>query len=260
MELGMYLKNLPPKQWIEARKQEGVKVHTVKSWAAFVEKREILLLTDVEPMVVRAAKEDIPVIYYQEPGCPNVYQGDMTVLELEEVDGTFLERVFRRHRGLPWQIAETERLLIRESVLEDFEGIWELYKGQETMRFLENLEEKEAEREKLAAYIRHQYPFYGYGLYSVLEKKSGELVGRIGFENREYEGEIVLELGYLIREDRRRLGYAMEAACALEKHLEELTGEGRAMIFCHKENTASIRTAKKLTEKCPSSFQICFFP
>lgn len=252
MELGIYLRNEPPKSWIEAIEKEG--------WSVFMEKQGDILLTDVENQVRQAAGDGIPVIYYQAEGCPNVYQADMTVLELEDVDGTLLERVYRRNKGLAWRIAETERLVIRESVSEDFEGLWKLYKGKETLRFLDAPGEKEVEREKLEAYIRHQYPFYGYGLYTVLEKKSGEIIGRVGFENREYEGEVCLEMGYLIREDCRNQGYAAEAARALGNCAEELTGESRVSIFCHRENEASIRVAKKIAEKCPKVFQIRFFP
>ena len=41
------------------------------------------------------------------------------VEDLEDADQKFLEQVVRRHLGLPWKIAETRRLLIREFAEED---------------------------------------------------------------------------------------------------------------------------------------------
>ena len=41
------------------------------------------------------------------------------ITDPEDADETFLERVVRRHLALPWLIAETDRLIIREFSQDD---------------------------------------------------------------------------------------------------------------------------------------------
>ena len=64
------------------------------------------------------------------------------------------ELVLRRHLGLPWQIGETERLILRELAAEDAEHIPEEEYGAEEKIF--------RSRELLERYIKNQYGFYEY--------------------------------------------------------------------------------------------------
>ena len=41
----------------------------------------------------------------------------------KELDRRYLEQVYRRYRGIPWDILETDRCLIRETTEEDVEDI-----------------------------------------------------------------------------------------------------------------------------------------
>lgn len=43
------------------------------------------------------------------------------------------------------------------------------------------------------------YGFFGYGLWLVFDKKTGELVARAGVENRSIDGQNCQELGYLVK-------------------------------------------------------------
>lgn len=292
-----------------------------------------LLLTDDAARARKAAEEQLPVIYYERPGSAAVYEADVTVLGLKELDSVFFKRTFQRHYGIPWMIAETPRLLIRESTAEDFEGLMKLYEDPDTRMELyrdqmasghfegkdtwggssekwsvesetcgegssrSSLAEKlipdqeaehdklltlsqesehdklltfnreaecrklltadqETEREKLQAYIHNQYPYYGYGLYTVIGKESGETVARIGFENRTYQGKQYLELGYLVGHAYRNQGIALEASLALADVMEELTGERSAGIFCRSDNLPSRRVAEKLCRLRPDRFYL----
>ena len=46
------------------------------------------------------------------------------------------------------------------------------------------------------------YGYYGYGMWLVFDKASGELIGRAGLEHREFPDAVELELGYLIDPDK----------------------------------------------------------
>ena len=161
------------------------------------------------------------------------------------VDDVYLERIVRRSLGLPWRICETERLLIREFTKEDGTRV---------------LMDTESDRvfytpELLDAYIRHQYRFCEYGIWAVVRKSDGALVGTAGVSaGQEEDGqksagegeeEAWLELGYHIFRPYRRRGYAREACEAVIAYAEqEFSCRIRAAV--KPDNTASVRLLKKL--------------
>lgn len=88
-------------------------------------------------------------------------------------DDAYLERVVRRHLGLPWIIAETKRLVIREFQVSDAALIpREADESREERIF--------RDRDGLEAYIRCQYRFYEYGIWALEEKETGALAGMAG--------------------------------------------------------------------------------
>lgn len=56
---------------------------------------------------------------------------DMATEDLSGVEGSFLQLVWKRHWNLPWEIAQTPRLVLRESVLEDLEAFYRIYEDEE---------------------------------------------------------------------------------------------------------------------------------
>ena len=50
----------------------------------------------------------------EENSRPTIHLAFTLITDPEDADETFLERVVRRHLALPWLIAETDRLIIRE--------------------------------------------------------------------------------------------------------------------------------------------------
>ena len=133
----------------------------------------------------------------------------------------YLERIVRRHIGLPWIITETDRLLIREFTMEDIAGMPE----EPDVWFTQ--EEREADQvfydaEKLKAYIKGQYRFYEYGIWALVRKTDGRIIGKAGLSNAK-EREAVradvpdeeLKLGYHVFHPYRRQGYAEEACRAI---------------------------------------------
>ena len=160
----------------------------------------------------------------------------------------YLERIVRRHIGLPWLIAETDRLIIREFTPDDIAQMPE----EPDVWYTE--EERTADqvfynKEKLEAYIKSQYRFYEYGIWAVVRKADGVIVGKAGVTNLEEseqdESAEYLELGYHIFRPYRRQGYAEEACRAILNYAkEELACPVCARVA--KENTASIRLLEKL--------------
>ena len=67
-------------------------------------------------------------------------------------------------------IASTKHLIIREFVPEDIDALYSIY--EDNCDYIEPLSKnREEERQKLKAYIKYVYGFYGFGLWAVVEKK-----------------------------------------------------------------------------------------
>jgi RimJ/RimL family protein N-acetyltransferase len=130
------------------------------------------------------------------------------------VSADYIRLIYDRLYGVPHVIATTERLILREMTTEDLPTMYELYDTLADCEYIEKLYDYEKEREFTENYIKNMYGFFQYGLWLIFERKSGELIGRVGLENRELDGATRQELGYLIRADRQRRGYAYEACQA----------------------------------------------
>ena len=175
---------------------------------------------------------------------------------LSDVTEEFLERAARRHLGLPWRICETRRLLVREMTGDDFDEVW----ANQVGRGFGSVEE-------LEAYTKHQYTFYEFGFWALVEKETGDLIGVAGlkvpeedgkeeqelvklelFNGRENagDGEVVLELGYHIFPEYRRKGYAKEACRAAIEYAEEEFGTAQFIVRIGKENIVSKKVAESL--------------
>lgn len=215
------------------------------SWA------DCLMIADCEESVTWAGERHIAVLGYEPCGQTvsesSLSQLPMIVEGFEEVDYYFLERVYQRYHHLPWTVIETRRCLLREITLNDIDDLYRLYEPEEMTRYMDGLyENRQKEEEYTKAYIQHMYRFYGYGLWLVVEKETGETIGRAGLGHLEVEGEVQLELGYLIARSRQRQGYAFEVCQGILDYAREATEFASIHCLIQKENLPSVRLAEKL--------------
>lgn len=163
----------------------------------------------------------------------------------EEIDEEAMERIYRRLAGLPWNICETERCLIRETTEDDLDSFYKIYAEPSVTEYMEELY---ADRQEELAYIRDYrekvYAFYGYGMWTVIEKQSAEVIGRAGVSER--EGYDLAELGFVIGVPWQRRGYACEVCRAILKLAAEELEMERVQAFVQPENTASAALCAKL--------------
>lgn len=160
------------------------------------------------------------------------------VESLDAADERFLERVVRRKLGLPWKIAESDRLLLREFAADDWQLIPAEPQDEEDDRVF-------YDKVKLEAYIRQQYGFYEYGVWAVVRKADGVIVGKAGIVGAEEDSELCMEIGYHIFEPYRRQGYALEACRLILDYIHE---EFEAQVYAVTEssNAASKGVLAKL--------------
>lgn len=207
-----------------------------------------LLIAATDATIAIGKEYGIATIAYMNPEIPNqTYSGvDMIVEGFEEVDAKFLEKVWQRYHHLPWEIAKTERCIIRELSLDDLHALFDLYVDEEITKYTEGLYSYEEEQEFQIAYINNMYRFYGYGMWLVFSKETGELIGRAGLEHREYNGETELELGYVIGTKFQRQGYATEVCQQIIEIAKAMTDFPRINCLIDAGNIASFRLAEKL--------------
>ena len=71
--------------------------------------RDIIFLSSNQSLLDLARDMDVPAIACQKPETDTFLHADMVVEGFEEVDMTFLQRVYERYFNIPWTILETER-------------------------------------------------------------------------------------------------------------------------------------------------------
>nr|MCR4705166.1 GNAT family N-acetyltransferase [Lachnospiraceae bacterium] len=138
----------------------------------------------------------------------------------------------------------TERLRIREITTDDLPALFRLYDDPDVTAYIEPLFPYEEEREYTENYIKYVYGLYGYGMW-IVERKSGdswEMIGRAGIEQKNDR----LEMGYMLGNAFRHMGYAYEACSAILLFAWENTDEQAVYCVVNKKNKASIRLLEKL--------------
>lgn len=167
------------------------------------------------------------------------------IMNASECELVFFEGVLMRFLGLPWDILETDRCMVRETTVEDVDAFYELYKDKEITEYMEPLfEDRDEEIEYTKSYIKNVYEFYGFGMWTVVEKNLGKVIGRAGVSYR--EGFALPELGFMIGKEFWRQGYAYEVCSAIANYVYENYDMEELLIFIEPQNTPSIFLAKKL--------------
>lgn len=129
--------------------------------------------------------------------------------------------------------------------MEYLDALFELYAGKGMTDYMEPLYPYEEEREYQQAYIEQMYRFYGYGMWIVCDRNTGELIGRAGVEHREELGG-ELELGYAIGVPWQRQGYATEVCSAILTYVKEELMLPSVSCLIEEGNVVSEHLAQKL--------------
>ncbi|HEY8562006.1 MAG TPA: GNAT family N-acetyltransferase [Pyrinomonadaceae bacterium] len=145
------------------------------------------------------------------------------------------------------KITETPRLILRQFTPEDAARNYEIYTDPDNMKFLGKMPESiEFERYHLQRHIDNYYKARGFGLWAVVLKETGALIGRCGLILQPVEGEEVIEVSYLIDNPFWGKGYAPEAARACLRLGFEKYEFASIVAMINPENTASVRVAEKI--------------
>ena len=92
---------------------------------------------------------------------------------------------------------ETPRLLLRNYTLDDFDALYEILSDPETMQHYPAPYDEEKTRNWITWNLDN-YEKYGFGLWAVVLKETGEFIGDCGITLQNIDGEILPEIGYHI--------------------------------------------------------------
>ena len=140
-------------------------------------------------------------------------------------------------------ILQTERLILRKMEESDFGSLYRVLADPDIMRHYPYAFD-EARVRRWITVNRERYRVFGFGLWAVCLKETGEMIGDCGLTMQNINGCIRPEIGYHIRADRQRRGYAREAASAVRDWAFSHTPFGVVYSYMKAANTASRRTAE----------------
>ncbi|MCD8021367.1 MAG: GNAT family N-acetyltransferase [Clostridiales bacterium] len=242
--------------------------------------QETIVLCDKDSSIREFTQQGYPVIAvsHADNHSENLMGTPWLILSPEALTDDFLKEVCYRHHGFPLPVTETVRCRLRELSMKDLPALLTLQKenalNPDGCFFPSSCENPQV---FLQAYLHHQYPFYGYGLYAVLHKTAGEFMGICGFiavspvagdgcrfplaENardypptKNYCGlpttednyeHLKAEVSYGLLQKWQHQGFAEEALDGLLAYGREKSGYEQFVAHIHPSNAASIALAKK---------------
>ena len=139
-------------------------------------------------------------------------------------------------------ILETQRLMLREMTQADYPALAEILQDREAMFAYEHAFSDE-ETQTWLDRMRERYAKDGFGLWAVVCKETGEMIGQCGLTWQNYEGERVLEIGYLFQRKHWKKGYAIEAARACKHYAFETLHVNEVFSIIRDNNAGSMNVA-----------------
>lgn len=141
-------------------------------------------------------------------------------------------------------ILETERLVLRELTPEDFDDLYAVL-GDADISAHYPYTFDEARVRSWIARNQARYEKDGFGLWAVILKETGHLIGDCGVTLQNIHGQLLPEIGYHIRKDCQRKGYASEAAAACIRWAFAHYGFPAVYSYMKYTNIPSQKTAMK---------------
>lgn len=141
-------------------------------------------------------------------------------------------------------ILETERLMLREMTEGDLPALKHILQDPEVMYAYEHAFSDQEVRNWLDNQFR-RYAQDGFGLWAVILRETGSMIGQCGLTWQETPDGRVLEVGYLFQRAFWHQGYAAEAAVACRDYAFERLGAERVYSIIRDNNLPSQAVARR---------------
>ena len=142
-------------------------------------------------------------------------------------------------------VLETKRLLLREMNIGDYDALYKVLADSDNMQHYPYVFDERRVREWIERNME-RYSKEGFGLCAVCLKETGEMIGDCGLTLQNINGKTLPEIGYHIRRDCQRKGYAVEAAKAVCDWAFRNTDYQTLYSYCKYTNVPSIKTAESI--------------
>lgn len=146
----------------------------------------------------------------------------------------------------------TARLRLEPFDMSHLAGLHAMNSDPQVMRYITGRPEVRDETLVVIERVRQRWREFGYSWWSFIELATGELVGAGCIQNLR-RGEAAppdpacpLEIGWRLRRDRWRQGFASEAAVAMAGFAFGPLAARELYAVCHPENTASAAVMRRL--------------
>ena len=129
--------------------------------------------------------------------------------------------------------------------MDDLDSLYVILSDPETMQHYPAPYDKAGTR-RWIEWNLDNYARYGFGLWAVVLKETGEFIGDCGITLQNIDGERLPEIGYHIHKKYWRRGFAREAAQAVRDWAFENTDYPALYSYCKYTNEASYKTAEAI--------------
>lgn len=139
-------------------------------------------------------------------------------------------------------ILETERLILRKMTHDDLPSLCKILQDPEVMYAYEHAFDNTEVQQWLDRQLE-RYDTDGFGLWAAVLKRTGEMIGQCGLTMQDYNGERVVEVGYLFQKEYWSKGYAIETASACKNYAFDVLGVNKVYSIIRDSNFASQNVA-----------------
>lgn len=172
------------------------------------------------------------------------YDKDMLIEGIDFIPES-LSNIYKRLAGLPWHILDTPRLSLREMTVDDVDEFYKIYEDDDIKKYVEPLfPDPLDEKIYTQNYIKDIYGYYGYGLWTVLDRSDNKVIGRAGISNR--DGYDIPEIGFLLSKDYRGMGLGHEVCSAILDYAKKELDFSNVQALVLPNNNVSINLLSKL--------------
>ncbi|WP_160679944.1 GNAT family N-acetyltransferase [Clostridium sp. C8-1-8] len=150
-------------------------------------------------------------------------------------------------------VLETKRLLLREMTQADFTDLCKILQDDEVMYAYEGpftIDEVQGWLDKQIG----RYKEFGFGLWAVVLKETGLMIGQCGLSMQDYNDNKVLEVGYLLQKEYWHHGYASEAAIACKEYAFDKLNAKEVCSIIRDTNIPSQNVAIRNGMTCTGKF------
>ena len=142
------------------------------------------------------------------------------------------------------KILETERLYLREMTEADFPFLCKHLQDSDVMYAYEHPFSDSEVWEGINKQL-NRYKKCGFGVWAVILKENGKLIGQCGLSMQDCGGKEVLEIGYIFQKKYWHKGYASEATVACREYAFNKLNAGEVFSIIRDTNIASQNVAKR---------------